>query len=70
MRVDDEAFAKDAAFIRAEIRYGIDEALFGIEAARRHILSRDPQAQFALAQFDEAEKLTRLMQTKRTQASR
>jgi carboxyl-terminal processing protease len=70
LRVDDEAFNKDQEFIRAMIRYGIDEALFGIEPARRHLLMRDPQAQFAISQFDEAEKLTRMMQTKRTQASR
>jgi carboxyl-terminal processing protease len=70
VRVDDEAFNKDKDFIRAMIRFGIDEALFGTEAARRHLLTRDPQAQYALAQFDEAEKLTRLTQTKRSQASR
>ena len=38
--------------------------------ARRHLLTKDPQAQFALSQFDEAERLTKMMQTKRTQASR
>src|SRR5262249_39602031 len=55
MHIDDDAFAKDLPFIRAEIHFGIDEALFGTEAARRHLLTKDPQAQFALAQFDEAE---------------
>ena len=52
------------------IRFGIDEALFGIDEARRHLLSDDPQAQFALSQFSEAEKLSRLSQNKRTTASR
>jgi carboxyl-terminal processing protease len=70
VRLDEDAFAKDQEFIRAMIHYGIDEALFGTEAARRHLLTKDPQAQFALSQFDEAERLTKMMQTKRTQASR
>ncbi len=52
------------------IRFGIDEALFGIDVARRRLLSDDPQAQFALNQFTEAEKLSRLSQNKRTTASR
>jgi carboxyl-terminal processing protease len=70
LRVDEEAFAKDQEFIRAMIRYSIDEALFGIESARGHLLAKDPQTQFALTQFDEAERLTRIIQTRRTQASR
>jgi carboxyl-terminal processing protease len=70
VRMDDEAWIKDAAFIRAMLRFGIDEALFGIDVARRRLLSEDPQAQFALGQFSEAERLIRLTQTRRTTASR
>ncbi len=70
LRVDDEAFAKDHEFIRAMIRYAIVEALFGTESARRHLLAKDPQTQYALTQFDEAERLTRMMQTRHNQASR
>ena len=54
------AFAKDDAFIRAMIHYDIDLALFGVEEARRNLIAKDPQAQFALQQFPEAERLTEL----------
>ena len=60
VKVDEEAFTKDAEFIRAMIRYDIDLALFGVEDARRHLISQDPQAQFALSQFPEAVKLGQL----------
>jgi carboxyl-terminal processing protease len=58
--LDEAAFAKDYEFIRAMIRYDIDLALFGVEDARRHLIARDPQAQFALSQFPEAVKLGQL----------
>jgi len=60
IKVDEEAFAKDESFIRAMIRYDIDLALFGVEEARRNLVAKDPQAQFALGQFAEAERLTQL----------
>jgi len=60
IKVDEAAFEKDREFIRAMIRYDIDLALFGVETARRHLLGRDPQAQFALSQFPEAVKLSQL----------
>lgn len=58
IKIDEEAFAKDEAFIRAMIHYDIDLALFGVEEARRNLVAKDPQAQFALAQFADAERLT------------
>jgi carboxyl-terminal processing protease len=58
--VDEEAFTKDLAFIRAMIRYDIDLALFGVSEARSRLLADDPQAQFALKQFPEAQRLTQL----------
>jgi carboxyl-terminal processing protease len=64
LKIDDAAFAKDLEFIRAMIRYDIDLALFGIEEARRHLVARDPQAQFALSLFPEAEKLTQQARAK------
>jgi carboxyl-terminal processing protease len=70
VKMDEAAWTKDAEFVRAMIRYGIDEALFGIDVARRRLLSKDPQATFALGQFSEAERLTRLSQNRRTTASR
>ena len=57
VRVDETAFASDLTFIRANIKMQIDLALFGIDEARRNVLTLDPQAQVALASFDEAERL-------------
>ena len=64
VKIDDDAFAKDQAFIRAMIHYDIDLALFGIAEARRNLVMQDPQAQFALNQFEEAARLTSLSKTK------
>jgi carboxyl-terminal processing protease len=60
IKIDEEAFKTDEAFIRAMIHYDIDLALFGIEEARRNLIARDPQSQFALSQFGEAQRLTEL----------
>lgn len=65
VRMDDEAFAKDEAFIRAMIRYEIDVDLFGTEAARRHLIEVDPQAGFAVTLFDEAARLHQTTQARR-----
>ena len=58
LRIDEAAFEADLPFIKAMIRYDIDLALFGVEQARRHLVESDPQAQFALTLFGEAERLT------------
>jgi carboxyl-terminal processing protease len=58
VKIDEDAFQRDRDFIRAMIRYDIDLALFGVETARRRLISADPQAQFALAQFPDALKLS------------
>ena len=50
------------------IRFRIDEAVFGIAEARRHLVMVDPQAQAALALFGEAQRLTELSKTNRTKA--
>jgi carboxyl-terminal processing protease len=60
LKIDEEAFAKDATFIKAMIRFEIDNAVFGIADARRHLIAVDPQAQTALSMFAEAQKLTEL----------
>ena len=60
LTVDEEAFAADLDFIRAMIHYEIDTDLFGEMEARRHLFDNDPQAQYALTLFDEAEALLRL----------
>ena len=60
LKIDEAALQKDREFIRAMIHYEIDVALFGVEEARRNLVSKDPQAQFALQQFGEAERLAAL----------
>src|SRR3954467_677100 len=66
LKVDEESFAKDDTFIRAMIHFEIDRALFGMEEARRNVIAKDPQAQFALSQFPEAEHLMELASAKST----
>jgi carboxyl-terminal processing protease len=60
IKIDEPAFKTDEPFIRAMVRYDIDLALFGVEEARRNLVARDPQSQFALEQFGEAQRLTEL----------
>jgi len=60
VKIDEDAFAKDAEFIKGMIRFEIDNAVFGIADARRHLIGVDPQAQAALTMFGEAQKLTEL----------
>ncbi|HXG55906.1 MAG TPA: S41 family peptidase [Vicinamibacterales bacterium] len=60
VRIDDAAFKQDDAFIRAMIHFELDAALFGMDEARSNLIAKDPQAQFALSHFAEAEKLTEL----------
>jgi carboxyl-terminal processing protease len=60
IKIDDEAFKKDLEFIKAEIHYEIDVALFGVSEAQKNLIAHDPQAQYAEAQFADAVKLTEL----------
>jgi carboxyl-terminal processing protease len=60
LKIDEAAWTKDVLFIRSMIRFRIDEALFGIADARRHLVAVDPQAQGAIQSFPEAEKLAGL----------
>jgi hypothetical protein len=60
VKFDQESFAKEEPFIRAMIHFEIDSALFGMDEARRNLITKDPQAQFALTQFGEAERLLQL----------
>ncbi len=60
VEIDEQAVTEDQAFIRAMLRYDLDLALFGVEEARRRMIAVDPQAQFALELFPEAEKLTQM----------
>jgi carboxyl-terminal processing protease len=68
VKIDEDGFTKDGEFIRAMIRFEIDNAVFGIADARRHLIGTDPQAQAALSMFGEAQKLTELSKGTRTKA--
>ena len=60
VKIDEAAWQQDLPFIRAMIRYEIDLDLFGVEAARKNLSKADPQLQFAMTLFPEAEALMRL----------
>jgi len=60
MKIDEDAFKKDQDFIKAMIRYRIDEAVFGVADAHRHFVMVDPQAQLGMTMFGEAQKLLAL----------
>ena len=60
LKIDDAVFAKDLEFIKALLHFEIDVALFGIAEAQKNLITKDPQAQFALTQFGEAVKLTEM----------
>jgi carboxyl-terminal processing protease len=64
VHVDEAAFAQDTDFIKAMIHFEIDLALFSTVEARRNLISKDPQARFALTLFPEAEKLALLQKAK------
>jgi len=68
VKIDEDAFAKEIDFIKAMIRFEIDNAVFSIADARRHLIAVDPQAQAALANFGEAQKLTEMTKGSRTKA--
>ena len=57
IKMDEEAWKKDLPFIRAMMRYEIDLDLFGVEAARKNLVKVDPQLQFAVGLFPEAQQL-------------
>ena len=63
LRIDEDAWQKDLEFIKAMLRYEIDVDLFGVEASRRNLSLRDPQLQFALTLFPEAQQLLEMSQS-------
>jgi len=66
VKMDDAAWEKDREFLRAMIRYEIDLDLFGVAQARKNLAAKDPQLQFALGLFPEAERLTQLTKQRLT----
>jgi carboxyl-terminal processing protease len=55
--IDEEAWAKDQNFIRAMIRFEIDLDLFGVATAWQNLVKMDPQLQFSVGLFPEAQAL-------------
>ena len=55
--IDEASWQKDLEFIKAMIRCEIDIDLFGVAAAYQNLAKRDPQLQFALGLFPEAQQL-------------
>ena len=66
VKIDEAAWEKDREFLRAMIRYEIDLDLFSVAQARKNLAAKDPQLQFALGLFPEAEKLTQLTKQRLT----
>jgi carboxyl-terminal processing protease len=67
---DEAGFNADLEFIRAMIRFEVDTQLFDLATARRHLLEKDPQAQYALGLFGEAESMLRAPSLSTKAASR
>jgi carboxyl-terminal processing protease len=57
IKIDEEAWKTDQNFIRAMVRFEIDLDLFGVEAAWRNLVKLDPQLQYSLGLFPEAQTL-------------
>jgi carboxyl-terminal processing protease len=57
IKIDEDAWRKDQDFIRAMMRFEIDLDLFGVSAAWQNLEKSDPQMQFALGLFPEAQQL-------------
>ena len=68
VKIEEDAWTKDVEFIRAMIRYAIDESVFDIATAKQHLITVDPQAKFAISKFPDAEKLLELEEDDRSQA--
>src|SRR5215510_2218532 len=65
---DEASWQKDLPFIKAMIHREIDVDLFGVAAAYQNIAKYDPQLQYALTLFPEAQQL--LDSSKRSRSSR
>jgi carboxyl-terminal processing protease len=68
IKIDEPLWTQDLPFIKAMVRFEIDSDLFGIAVASENLAKVDPQMQFALGFFSEAEQLLNL--GRRNQSSR
>jgi len=55
--IDEAAWKKDQDFIRAMLRFEIDSDLFGVSAAWQGLVKQDPQLQYSVGLFPEAQTL-------------
>jgi len=67
--IDDAMWQRDQEFIRAMIHKEIDVDLFGEAEAFQELTKRDPQLQFALGLFPDAQALLELRKQRSTRAS-
>jgi carboxyl-terminal processing protease len=67
---DEAAWQSDIEFVKAMIGKEIDVDLFGVAVAYRNVARRDPQLQYALTLFPEAQQLLELNRTRRPQSTR
>jgi carboxyl-terminal processing protease len=65
-KIDEEDWVKDLDFIRAMMRFEIDQAVFDIATARQRLVAADPQARYAVGRFGEAQRLVELSRNKST----
>src|SRR5688572_31441749 len=64
MKIDEDAWSKDTEFIRAMVRYFIDEVVFDAATARQRLVTVDPQARFGISKLSDAEKLLEMSRSK------
>ncbi len=57
VRIDETAWQKEQNFIRAMLRFEIELDLFGVAPAWQNLVKHDPQLQFAVGLFPEAQQL-------------
>jgi carboxyl-terminal processing protease len=57
LKFDEEAWKNDQNFIRAMMRFEIDLDLFGVETAWLNLVKLDPQVQYGIGYFQEAQTL-------------
>ena len=62
IRLDDTAWQADLPFITASIQKELNSDLFGLGRTYTDLAKRDPQLQFALGLFSEAQSLLQLNQ--------
>jgi carboxyl-terminal processing protease len=60
LKFDEAAWQQDLPFVKAMMRFEIDSDLFGIAVASENLAKADPQLQFAMGLFNEAEQLLQL----------